>query len=245
MAKVANTATRTYFDEFDLSGELNSFGIDFEQEVTKSEGFSDTGPRRVIGNYDHSGSFLGMFEPTSGAYDDNIFAAIGDSSDHYMAVAPGANAEGSIVYERTVRVSDEPRSAQTGGLVLLNFDDEGAAGHVRGIILGNSTETGAGTSTGINQGATTTTAEYQVVFRLITFTGTDITIKVQQSSDDGSGDAYADVSGLTSGSLAAAGVVRVSTTASTEAWKRLDFSTSGGFSSAVILVTAGLVTGTS
>ena len=109
-------------------------------------------------------------------------------------------------------------------------------------VLGNSTETGAGQSTGRNQGVTTSPEEYQVVFHLLAFTGTDITIKVQESQNDGGGDAYADISGLTSGALTGIGVVRVSVTASTEAWKRLDFS--GTFSSATILVTGGTVAGT-
>lgn len=242
MAKLPNVATRVYLDEFDLSGDLNAFTLNINQETPVCTAFSDTGPRRLVGSHDYDAGYIGFLEPVTLLYDQQIFDLLGDGADHYIASHPGANAEGSVVYEGTYRLAGEPRSAELGGVVMLNFDVAASAGLVRGIVLGNSVETGAGQSDGIEQGATTSPEEYQVVFRLIAFTGTDITIKVQGSSDNGGGDAYADVSGLTSGALTGIGVVRVSVTASTEAWKRLDFS--GTFSSATILVTGGSVSGT-
>lgn len=242
MAKLPNVATRVYLDEFNLSGDLNAFTLNINQETPVCTAFSDEGPRRIIGNHDYDAGYIGFLEPVTLLYDEQIFDLLGDGSDHYIASCPGANAEGSVVYEGTYRLSGQPRSAELGGVVMLNFDVEGSGGLVRGVVLGNSVETGTGQSTGIEQGATVSPEEYQVVFRLIAFTGTDITIKVQESQNDDSGDPYADVSGLTSGALTEIGVVRASTTASTEAWKRLDFS--GTFSSATILVTGGSVSGT-
>jgi hypothetical protein len=82
---------------------------------------------------------------------------------------------------------------------------------------------------------------FRVIFRLLSFTGTSITMKLQGSSDDGAGDAYADIAGLTSGALTAPGVVVVTTTATLEAWKRVVCS--GTFSAASVVVTAGVVAG--
>ena len=242
MSKLANIATRVYMDEFDISGDMNAFTLNINQVTPVVTAFSDTGPRRVVGDYDYDASYTGFLEPTTVLSDEQIFALLGSATDHFIASCPGANAEGSIVYEGTYRLTGEPRSADVGNVVMVSFDVAGSGGLVRGVILGNSTETGSGQSTGRNQGATVSPEEYQVVFRLLAFTGTDITMKVQESSNDGGGDPYADISGLTSGALTGIGVVRVSVTASTEAWKRLDFS--GTFSSATILVTGGTVTGT-
>lgn len=242
MAKLGNTLTRVYLDQFNLSGNLNSFTLNVNQETPICTTFADAGPRRAIGNYDTDQSHIGFFEGDQDDYDKIIDDLVESASDHYVVTCPGANAEGSVCYENTVRLTGKPIIGSSGDVVMLNWDVAGSGGLVRGVVLGNSIETIAGQSTGINQGTTTSPEEYQVVFRVMAFTGTSITMKIQESQNDGGADAYADISGLTSGAISAPGVVRVSATVTTEAWKRIDFS--GTFSSATILVTAGLVAGT-
>ncbi len=242
MGKLSNSASRVFFDEFDLSGDLTGLTLNMTPELGVVTPLNATGPRRVMGNYDHDASFLGFLEPTDEGYDEKIFDALTDTSDHFLSQLFGANAEGSVAYDQVVRVNGQPRSGDIGGAVALNFDAAGSNGVVRGLVLGNVTSTGAEDRTGRNQGATSLNTIYAVIFRLLAFTGTDVTLKIQESSDDGSGDAYGDVSGLTSGALAAIGSVRATTSAATEAWKRLNIS--GTFSSATILVTGGTVAGT-
>jgi len=242
VAKVGNTATRIYFDEFDLSGVLNASEQTVEQETQEVTCFSDSGPRRVVGNYDVAHSDLGLLEPADDGADEQIFTALGEAGDHYLTKLFGANAEGGVAYDSLVHISGEPRSAQKGGAVLLNFESRGSNGISRGLVLANAAVVATGQRTGRNQGATTSGQKYRVIFRVLAFNGTNITLKIQESQNDGSPDAYADVSGLTSGALTAIGVVEASTTAATEAWKRVDIS--GTFTSATILVTAGVVEGT-
>ena len=55
-------------------------------------------------------------------------------------------------------------------------------------------------------------------------------------------DLYADIAGMTT-TLTAAGVARLTTTAATEAWKRVNIQAFTG-TSAVIVVTGGVVQGT-
>ena len=241
MAKLSNVATRIFYDQYDLSGYLNASDQNVEQEGLVTTTFADVGPRRIPGNYDVKHSDMGLFDPVAGAIDDTLFAALAATGDHYLTKLFGANAEGSVAYDSVVRLEGQPRSAQIGGVQLLKFDSAGSNGVARGLVLGNKTSTGAEDLTGRNMGVTTSGQIFAVVFRLITFSGTNIVLKIQGSSDDAAGDPYGDISGLTSGTLTAAGVVRATTTSATEAWKRLNISTPGGFTSAVILVTAGTV----
>lgn len=239
MSKQPANNTRVFLDEFDFSGELTGINLRLTQETPVSAGFSSTGPRRVVGNYDHEHSFLGMFEGDDDGYDEQIHAILGDAGDHYLTQTFGAAVEGDVAYDAVVTVNEQPRSALIAGVVLLNFNAVGTGRITRGVILGSKTSTGAEDLTGQNTGTTTGTVDtYTVVFRVLAFTGTNITITVEQSSDNGSGDAYAAVSGLTSGALTAIGVVQASTVAATEAWKRVAIS--GTYSSALILVTAGV-----
>ena len=242
MAKTAANVLRVYLDEFAISGYTNNSQMTVDQETLVTTCFEDAGPRRLVGNYDVMHDDAGFFEGGAGLFDVQLDGLI-DDNDHYLTKLPNGSAENSVAYDSVVRLTGKPMSAQAAGAILLKVASAGANGLVRGLVLGSATVSGAGDRTGRNQGATTLGQIYAVQFRVITFSGTNIVLKIQESSDDASADAYADISGLTSGTLTAAGVVRATTTAATEAWKRVNISTPGGFTSAVILVTAGVVAG--
>lgn len=241
MAKISAHGTRVYLDQYDLSGYLNSSEQNVDQETPVVTCFSDTGPRRVVGNYDYSHNDLGFFDGTTLTYDAIVHALLENASDHYLTKLFGASAEGGIAYDSLVSLTRQPRSAAIGGAVLLNVESAGRNGMARGNVLANLTAVGAGNRAGVNQGVKASGPVYAVIFRVLAFTGTNITLKVQESSDDGAGDAYVDVAGLTSGALTAIGVVRATTTAALEAWRRVNIS--GTFTSALVLVTAGVVAG--
>lgn len=241
MAKIPANRIRTYLDHWHITGDVSGTSIDLTQELPKAASLLDDGPRVVVGNYGHQGSHMAMFDGANDAIDENIFAALGDGgADHYVTRCPLGTAENNPAYLSIVRLAGQKRSGQTGGIVLLQFDEEGAGGLIRGAILRSGAVT-AGNGTGRNLGATTAGARFGVLFLLVSFTGTSITLKVQESQNDGGADAYADIAGLTSGALTVAGKVFVSTTAATEAWKRVV--ASGTFSAATVLVVAGTVAG--
>lgn len=244
MAKQAANSIRIYVDEFNFSGDLTSASMEVTPEIAKAEAFSTVGPARVMGSYDATQSHLGLFEPGTGAneYDEEVFAMLLDGADHYVGQFFAGTTAGNVAYEHVAKLSGNPRSAQRGDVVMAHFDTVGSGGTTRGIVLGAKTSTGTENLTGINQGTTTSPEQYTVVFRLIAFTGTNITMTIEQSSDNGGGDAYATISGVTSGSLTSPGVVQASTTATTEAWKRVALT--GTYSSAEILVTGGTLAGT-
>lgn len=242
MAKVASHPTRIWLDQYALASYLTATNVKADQEAIPTTTFGDSGPRRVVGNFDHAGEHSGLFDAADNALEPILTAVFEPASDHYLAQAFGSAAENDVVYERVVRLTDKPIEAKGGAAVLLNFSEAGAGTLVRGRILRSATVTGTGNGTGRNLGTTTSGQLFVVTFRLLSVTGGAITMKVTESSDDGGSDAYADVTGLTSGSLNAAGVVRVTTTAATEAYKRLEVSAMTA-SSATILVTAGVAAG--
>lgn len=240
MGKSAAASSRVYVDEFAISGDIQSWDMGLDQETPVVTGLSDAGPRRLVGNYDCKLSHNGLLEATDNLSDEQLFLLLQDGADHYWGVVPeGSGAENSVAYEFIGHVEGEPRSAQVGNAIMLNVSAVGNNGLSRGLVLASLTSTGAGNRTGRNMGATTSGQIFRVVFRVLSFSGTSITMKIQESSDDGGGDAYADVSGLTSGAISAPDIVVVTTTAATEAYKRVNIA--GTHSSALVLVTAGLV----
>jgi len=245
MAKQPARWMRIWLDEFALSSELASAALQLQQALAQVDTFGDAGPRRVVDNYDFTLPFLGFLEPTDEGYDEQIHALLESASDHYVTLGIGEgqapDETGGVAYDALARLSAQPRSAQTGGAILLNFDLAGSGGLSRGRFLASKTSTGAENLGGVNMGATAAGAVFRAIFRLIAFSGTNITLTVEESQNDGAGDAYAAISGVNSGALTAPGVVAAQATAATEAWKRLAIT--GTFSSALVAVSAGVVVG--
>ena len=245
MSKGASNAIRVYLDEFNLSGFLNDSGQDVTQETPEVTTFSDAGPRRVVGNYDVKASDAGFFDGVAGDLDDILQALWNADSgdDHYLLKAWQGITEGAttIVYEHVVALASEPIKGASGGAVMQSFESAGRGGSYRGQVLRNATISGTGSGSGQNLGATTTPQRFAATIRVVSGTFTSITVNIQESSDDAIGDPYATISGM-SATLTAAGVSRVSTTATTEAWKRVNVSAFTG-TSCVLLVTVGRVAG--
>lgn len=240
MAKRASSISRVYFDEFHLSGVLNAWDLNHEQETPVVTALSDAGPRRLEGTYDFNAECLGFLEPADDGYDEQIYAALGDGSDHYLLLLPEGATEALIAYELITRLTRQPRIARTGEAILLHFSNAGSGPSSRGVLLYSAVPTGAVNSTGQNMGATVSGDTFQVVYRIIAFTGTNITLTIQESQNDGAPDAYAPITGLAE-TFTAIGVARDSVTIATEAWKRV--AVTGTFTSATVVVTAGLITG--
>lgn len=244
MAKMAAHPTRIWLDQYALAAHLTATELKVEQTNPKIDCFADSGPRRIVDNYDHAGSHMGLFDAADDALDPVVWAHIAADTDHYLAQAFGSAAENAVVYERVVRLKGQPRKAATGAAVLLNLEDEGSGPLVRGRILRSATVTGTGDGTGRNLGATISGQLTVVTYRILSKVGTgSIVLQCQESSDDGGSDAYASVAALASGTLTDVGVVRKTTTGATEAYKRISVTTFSGFTSVTILATVGVAAG--
>ena len=247
MARQAARDIRVYWDEYAFSGYLNAFSATITQALPHVECFSDAGPRVIPENYDYTGSFGGFGEYEDDLIDEILNADLNDGADHYLCGCPvtsaGLPTENSVAYEYVARLASEAQSFAVGGAAGFTAPFQGNAEVVRGTVLRSATVTGTGNGTGRNLGATLAGKKLVITFRVISGTFSGVALKVQESSDDGGSDAYADITGATSGALSAPGIVRVVITAATEAYKRVVVSSFTG-TDAVVLVTVGVAAGT-
>lgn len=246
LAKISHSLTRAYLDQYDVSGLMNTASLNLTQETPMVTTFADTGPRRLPANYDYTAMVGGFFDGAEDSLggDTNIDALIfglTSAVDHVLTIVPVLT-QGLVSYDGLVANDGQPRKFQQGQAVMLDANFQGSNGLSRGLVLRTATVTGTGNGTGYNQGATTAGQVYAAVFRVLSGTFDQVILKIQESSDDAAGDAYADISGLTAtfSTDDTAAVSRVTTVAATEAWKRCVVSGFTG-TSAVILVTAGVV----
>ena len=240
MARTAGAPSRIYVDEFDFSGRTNNASMAMDVNLPEVTSFSDDGAEFVEGNYNGTISVNGFFDPTDDNYDEQMWAVIGDGADHFVGFYPGNSAAAaSIGYELQGQTNNQGRPADVAGAVLLNVTWQNNGAVVRSTVLNNSSVVGTGAVSGSNQNTGTTSAgeRFVAVMRVIAFNASSMTVIIEESSDDGAGDAYAAISGMTQ-TFSAVGVSRESTTAATEAWKRVNV-TAFSRTSATLIVSVG------
>ena len=130
---------------------------------------------------------------------------------------------------------DPTRNAD--GTLQFNIDAESNAfGLEWGTMLtaGVKTDSGAANGTGDDSGAGSTSFGLQAYLQAFDFTGTDVTVKLQESQNDGSPDSYADVTGGGFTQITTDGPkqerIATATNLTVERWIRAITITTGGFS---------------
>ncbi len=242
MTRSAGAPSRVYVDEFDFSGRTNQLEMAIDNNLPEITTFADDGAEFVEGQYNGTATLNGFFDGTSGDYDDQMWSVIGDGANHFVGLYPGSSAAATnIGYELQAQTSNQTRPADVAGAILLNVSWQNNGPIVRSTVLANGAVTGTGAVSSSNQnlGTTASGERFVVVYRVLAVSGAGtIVIEIQESQNDGAGDAYATISGLTE-TFAAVGVARDTTTAATEAWKRVNVTTFSGFTSVTILVVVG------
>ena len=236
MAKIHAHQTRIWLDEHKLSQSLTSWEQALSQEQPVVTALEDEGPRHRTGNYDAQLSYAGLFDPAD--LNPRVHALLSDGEDHYAGHLIGA-ADGSVAYDIPGRLVGEPISGAAGGPVLLTWTASGSGGVSRGLVMGSGLHAAANNRPGIDIGAKVAGPIYRVVFRLAAKTSGNIILRIGEA--DAEIGPYTVVTALTSGSLAASGIVVAETSGVLKRWLRVQIS--GGFTDAEILVTAGIVIG--
>jgi len=78
-----------------LEDDINSASLNITQETPVVTGFSDAGPRRVVGNYDYDLDVAGAADFVAAQSDATIFAFIGAAAAKAMAFDPTGAAAGA------------------------------------------------------------------------------------------------------------------------------------------------------
>ncbi len=241
MARTSSSQSKIYVDQYDYSGLINTVEQTMDVDLQEVTAPDDAGITFVEGKYKGQLVINGFFDPSDDAYDEIMWSALGSGADHYLGWYPGQDASyADIGFEHICRVKGEPRNSSIAGAILLHVTWEGTEPVVRATVLcnGAATQTGAVTNSNQNLGATTAGEEFVAVLRVLAVSGTgSITVKVQESQNDGSPDTYADLIAFTAAT--AVGVERKSVITATEAWKRVNVTAFSGFTSVTIMVSCG------
>lgn len=236
MAKSSGLGDNFYIAAHNLSGDIGSLsGVSSSIAPLPVTGIDKSAHERIAGLRDGSMEFMTYFNPDAGA------------AHPVLSALPSGNVVMS--YFRGTALGN-PAASMVGK--QINYDgsrgDDGsftfsvsASANGYGLDWGRSLTAGVRTDDEATEGDEvdfgTGSTEFglQVYVHLFAFTGTSVTIKVQESSDNGA-DTYADVVGATTGALVAPGAVRVATANDLTVERYLRVVTTGTFSNAEFAV---------
>jgi hypothetical protein len=237
VAKSSGLGDNLYVDGFDLSGDIGSIGgATSPIETLDFTGIDKSAFERQHGKRGGELTFTSFFNPSAGQSHQVLKNP--PSTNSILSYARGTaigNAAASLVAKR---VSYDMNRNEDGSLLFVT----NAASNLYGVEWGSQLTAGKRTDGSATNGASLDLGAAspgafggQMWVHLFAFTGTSVTIKVQESSDDAVGDPFADVVGATSGALTAVGAMRIAT-AAINIERYLRVVTTGTFSNAVFFV---------
>lgn len=242
MAKTAGMGDNFYSGGYDLSGDVGSLsrigGGPAPLEVTA---INKSAPERLGGKRDGEISFMSWFNPAAAqahaALSPLPTANVIASYFHVPAIGnPAASVVAKQINYDGTRGADGSLSFAIQALANgfgLEWGDQ--------LTAGKRTDTGATAGTAFDSGAATTNFGLQAYLQVFSFVGTDVTVKIQESSDN-AGDAYADVVGggftQITGGAPLTQRIATATNLAVERYLKVTTVTTGGFTSLVFAVMA-------
>lgn len=198
MSKTSGMGARFFVAGVDLSGDVGSLqSIASPVSLQDATGVDKEAMERIKLLRDGTMSFTAFWNPT-GAHP--VLAELPTADRPVMYAhrsATGAPAAAIVAKQ----IGYDPTRNADGSLTATVEAQANGYGLEWGQLLtaGVAETTSAGAQDGHDYGATVGTTAFglQAYLHVFAFTGTDATIAIQDSDDDGTGDAYADVTGAT------------------------------------------------
>lgn len=239
MSKQSGLSAAFYFAGYDLSGDIGSLGrINNARGVTEVTGIDKSAMERLHLHRDGGMEFTAWFNKAAGQAHP-VLSAISSSdriASYLHRTTLGASAAACVAKQ----LDYAPNRGTDGSLSVGITVESNGYGLEWGNTLtaGKRTDTGAANGTGVDFEQANSHG-LQAYLHVFSFTGTDATVKLQQSSDNGAGDAFADVTGggftqITTGPQAQR--IQTARGQAVERYLRAVTTTTGGFSSLVFAV---------
>lgn len=236
MAKSSGLGDNFYLAGYDLSGDIGSIeggGGPTPLEVT---GIDKSAFERIGGLRDGKLNWSAWFNDAAGQAHPRLSSL--PTADVIATYCRGTTLGNPAACLVAKQINYDGKRGNDGSFTL----DVEAMANAYGLewgkqgTAGKRTDTTATNGTGVDFGTGSTSFGLQAYLQVFSFTGTSVTVKIQQSSDNGSGDAFADVTG--GAFTAATGITsqRIATATNLTVERYLRVVTTGTFSNAVFSV---------
>lgn len=231
MAKRSGLGNRFYMQGVDASGDICALkSIASPMALLDFTSIDKSAMERKGGLRDGTMEFKSYFNPTA-ATSFHTFKTM-PSTDVLVSYATGAVLGDDCANMIAKETNNEAEREDDGGF----YFEVSAVANAYGLDWGNQltagvrTESTATNGTGVDFGTGSTSFGLQAYLHVTALASGSPTIKLQESSNDGGGDAYVDVTGGTFGVVTAGQVLRLETTRALTVERYLRVVTTGTFS---------------
>lgn len=201
--------TAILVDEFDLSAFFNSADVAATLDTAETTTFGKTAKTYIPGLADATLSLAGMFDGAANAIDAVLAAALGGSA--LITVAPaGAGTIGNRASLAEALETSYGISAAVADAVSVSAEAQVTGGLLPGVILANLIARTATGNTAALDNAASTASGAKAFLHITAFSGTNVTIKVQESPDNSTWAdliTFSQATGVTSQSGSATGTI--------------------------------------
>lgn len=239
MAKQSGLGDALYLTGFDLSGDIGSLGRvaggPSTQDVT---GIDKSAMERIGGLRDGGIDFTAYFNKAAGQ--EHLRLSTLPTTDVVVTYCRGTTLGNPAAALVAKQINYDGTRSDDGSFTFTVQAQANAFGLEWGrqLTAGKRTDTTATNGTSVDLGTASPGAfGLQAYLQVFAFTGTSATIKLQESSDNAVGDAFADVVGGSFGAQSAVGASRIAT-AAINVERYLRVVTTGTFSNVVFSVVA-------
>lgn len=232
MAKSTGLGDQLYVDGIDLSGDVGSLsGIGGGPAALDVTGIDKSGFERIGGLRDGAIEFSAFFNPARAHLKLNDLPT-GDVQVMYCRGTTLGNPAAAMVAKQ---VNYDGTRGDDGAFTFKVTAQANGDGLEWGRLLtaGKRSDSSGTNGSSVDFGAAGSNG-LQAYLQVFAFTGTSVTVKLQSSSDDGAGDAFADVSGGAFLAATGTGGQRITVSGSIERYLRVV--TTGTFTAATFAV---------
>lgn len=237
MTKASGIGDTLLVDGYDLSGDIGSVDtIADRQSLLEVTGIDKGATERISGIGDAEVSFTAWFNDAAGAAHPVLKTQ--GTGDHKVQYLHGSDLGGAAFQLTGKQVTYDGTRAQDGSLTLAVqvLGSDGSGGQWgRMLTAGKRTDTGATTGSTVDDGAATTGGAV-FTLQVTAFSGTDVTVKIEDSAN---GSAWADLSGASFAAVTSApNSQRISVSGTVRRYLRATTTTSAGVTSVTFVVVA-------
>jgi len=183
MAKFIFKDEKIFFGGYDVSGILNSIGVDYNAELQDDTCFGDDTRSRLPGLKDISVNLAGFWDS---AEDSAFFSGIGASSPQVIGIAPNNPSEGDRAFLMRADEASYAPGATIGEMFAFNLEGQGHGPLVKGTLLENNTGVTATANGTGREFAAVGAAEFMYA-GLFAYAAGGTTLDVTIESDDNAG----------------------------------------------------------
>ena len=235
--KSSGLGDNLYISGFDASGDIGAVNrVGGGPQTLDVTAINKYAMERIGGLRDGNIDYTSFFNPSVGG----IHAKLSPlpTTDAIMTYVRGATLGGPVACCVTKQLNYDGTRGDDGAMNFAGATQGNGYGleWCTGLTAGKRTDTTATNGTGVDLGTGSSLFGLQAYLHVFAITGTSVTVKLQQSSDNGGADAWADVTG--GAFTAATGVTsqRIATASGQTVERYLRAVTTGTFTSAVFAV---------